>query len=194
MPIPALEFYDARAEEYAKVTFAMDTASLRERFLKYVRPKGFILDAGCGSGRDALAFHQAGYFVDAFDGSPALTEQARLLTDLPVSCITYDQIDAFSCYDGVWACASLLHLEDRVLDAVINKLMASLHPGGVFYTCFKKGPGFRIAEDGRGFNDFELERLMALPSLQDLPVLDHWETGDAGGRGVTWTNVLVRKP
>lgn len=45
---------------------------LRERFLAHIPAGGYIVDAGCGSGRDAKAFIARGYQFTAFDASLAL--------------------------------------------------------------------------------------------------------------------------
>src|SRR3712207_7267921 len=46
-----------------------------DRFLRRVRPGGRILDAGCGTGRDALAFVQRGFEVVAFDASAEMVDR-----------------------------------------------------------------------------------------------------------------------
>ena len=85
---PDTAFYDQRAASYAAASHDMDLRPLYARFLPHVRPGGLILDAGCGSGRDALAFRQAGFRVEAFDASPQMARQAALLLgqEVPVLC------------------------------------------------------------------------------------------------------------
>ncbi|MGL4737417.1 MAG: SAM-dependent methyltransferase, partial [Cellulosilyticaceae bacterium] len=51
-----LDFYNKNAKEYAATTLNGDVAEIREKFLQYVPQGGKILDLGCGSGRDSLAF------------------------------------------------------------------------------------------------------------------------------------------
>ena len=55
-----LSYYDKNAPEIVEATFSMSMISLYERFLPKVPLGGHILDAGCGSGRDALFFLSAG--------------------------------------------------------------------------------------------------------------------------------------
>ena len=57
-------------------------APLYKRFLSLVRPEGGILDAGCGSGRDIVAFLLRGYQVDAFDGSSEMVRRASARTGI----------------------------------------------------------------------------------------------------------------
>lgn len=49
-----------------------DLAEIREYFLGFLRRDARILDFGCGSGRDAKAFAEAGRIVEALDGSQEL--------------------------------------------------------------------------------------------------------------------------
>ena len=55
------DYYDQNAEEYAALTFNVDMSEIRSRFLRHVSPGGSILDAGCGSGRDTVAFSRLGH-------------------------------------------------------------------------------------------------------------------------------------
>ena len=73
----SVAFYEANAEQFSRDTLAVDMAQLRAHFLDHLPPRADILDAGCGSGRDALAFKQLGHRVTAFDASPALAERKR---------------------------------------------------------------------------------------------------------------------
>lgn len=70
-------YYGRFAPEFFASTVVVDMTPLRQRFLAGLRPQAAILDAGCGSGRDAKAFAEAGFRVSAFDASSALAELAR---------------------------------------------------------------------------------------------------------------------
>ncbi|MEN9451031.1 MAG: hypothetical protein RLZZ369_90, partial [Pseudomonadota bacterium] len=64
-----LDYYNRNAEAFFQTTAYVDMAPLYERFIKHVTPRGHILDAGCGSGRDSKAFKEMGFRVSAFDAS-----------------------------------------------------------------------------------------------------------------------------
>ena len=72
-----LAWYDRSAADFAVRTAELDLAPLYDRFLRRVRPGGRILDAGCGVGRDALAFAERGFEVVAFDASEEMARLAR---------------------------------------------------------------------------------------------------------------------
>ena len=69
-------YYDSNANGFIATTRDVDMSDARERFLAAVPARADgparILDAGSGSGRDALAFRVSGYDVKAFDAAPAM--------------------------------------------------------------------------------------------------------------------------
>ena len=67
-----IDYYDQNAQEYYERTVDADLAEIREYFLGFLRRDARILDFGCGSGRDAKAFAEAGRTVEALDGSQEL--------------------------------------------------------------------------------------------------------------------------
>lgn len=67
-----LAYYDSNADAFVESTFQVSMEELYREFLPLLPEGGHILDAGCGSGRDALFFKRNGYRVSAFDGSDAI--------------------------------------------------------------------------------------------------------------------------
>ena len=79
-----LAYYNNNADGFVESTFQVSMEELYQEFLPQVIKHGHILDAGCGSGRDAAFFQQQGYRVSAFDGSDAIASLAREKTGLLV--------------------------------------------------------------------------------------------------------------
>lgn len=190
----------AFARRYAEATRGVDTAHLRRRFLARVPeptdPPARILDLGCGSGRDALAFRQAGYRVDAMDASRAMAELARRHADVPVRILRAQELEAEGVYEGIWACASLLHVPWEELPDVFRRVQRALRRGGVLYASFKPGEGQRTLHDGRHFTDMTGPRLEErLRGARELRVIDLWETQDVRPEraGESWLNALVHR-
>lgn len=153
-----LQYYHQHAETFISRTFSADMTSVQARFLAHLPALALILDLGCGSGRDALSFLQQGFMVDAVDGSAKMCRAAAQRTGLPVRQMLFQELDAKELYDGIWACASILHLDKKELATVLNKIAVALKPGGVFYTSFKYG-SFEGMRGGRYFTDFTEETL-----------------------------------
>src|SRR5262249_14876676 len=96
----SVNYYDQNAESYFADTAQADVHHLRSRFLIHVPAGGDILDAGCGSGRDALAFHRAGYQVTAFDASEEMCRKAREFIKLHVIQMTFQEMKWRNRFDG----------------------------------------------------------------------------------------------
>src|ERR1700712_1494608 len=169
----SISYYDRNAANFFADTAHADLGDLHARFLKHVPPGGTILEAGCGAGRDALAFKTAGYAVTAFDGSAKMAELARTRSGLPVLHKRFDEVDWQDTFDGIWACASLLHVPRAELPDVMARLARALKPGGVFYLSFKYGAGDRHANE-RDFTDMDETLLAAAVAQTDLTLADLW--------------------
>jgi SAM-dependent methyltransferase len=144
-------YYNTNASRYITDTINADMTALRDRFLVHIPAGGTILDAGCGSGRDAKAFMEAGYEVYAMDASQAMVEHCRNIIGDRVTLATFQDYETEMKFDGIWACASLLHLKPEELDAVLKKFAGFIKPGGIFFMSFKYGTG-NYVKDGRYFN------------------------------------------
>lgn len=192
-----IQYYEEHAEEFAANTLGADMESIRSRFLAYLPTGCRILDFGCGTGRDSKAFLDLGYDVTAIDGSEALCQIARLLTGLPVWCLDFRDFtpEEGEVYEGIWACASLLHLQKDELLPVMKVLSQALTPGGAFYTSFKYG-AFEGERNGRHFTDFTpADFTEFLKSISEFSVAEYWVTGDVRpGRGdERWLNIVLQR-
>lgn len=101
--------------------------------------KSKILDFGCGSGRDTKYFIDNGYEVDAMDGSKELCKVATKYTGIKVQHMFFEDFNECNAYDGIWACASILHLKKCELPDMIKRLYKALKRNGVIYMSFKYG-------------------------------------------------------
>ena len=102
-------YYDANAETYANKTIFLDLTDIHAEF-KGVVPSGRILDAGCGAGRDTRFFIENGYVVIAFDTSIEMVQKCQEYPHAYCIQRSFLEITFKEEFDGVWACASLLHL------------------------------------------------------------------------------------
>ena len=190
-----LEYYDQNAEQFFKTTADVDFTDTQDRFLRYLAPGSRILDLGCGSGRDTRYFMEKGYQVDATDGSAEICRLASEYTGIPVRQMLFNELDAEEEYDGIWACASILHLPEDELRDVMHRIGTALKEGGIFYTSFKYGD-FAGERNGRYFRDFTEESFREfLTDFHEFRMTDQWITSDVRpNRGEErWLNVLLRR-
>ena len=187
-------YYDQNADEFIAATLHVNMDSLYQPFLDHLVLGARILDLGCGSGRDSLAFIQKGYCVDAMDYSKALVKQATALTGLQVRYASFYDLAESDQYDGVWACASLLHCKRDKLPDVLHRIHHALRCTGICYMSFKYGSTDRL-KDGRAFTDLNEEQAQALlQQLDGALVLKQWITVDQRpDRDEKWLNILWKK-
>jgi SAM-dependent methyltransferase len=191
----SIQFYEDNAEDFFRRSVDADMARGHADFAALVTPGGRVLDAGCGSGRDSLAFSRLGFRVTPIEASAKLAALARAHTGLPVEVMTFDEIAWREVFDGVWACASLLHVPRAGLPAALTRLRDALVPGGILWMSFKYGAQERQA-NGRHFTDLDEAGARALIeaagglSLISLNVTDDAREDRPGER---WLSVLCRK-
>lgn len=192
------QYYNTHATEYFLSTRDVDMQPVYDKFLSKVITHGHILDAGCGSGRDTKAFKDLGFKVSAIDASKELVKLARLNTGVTVEHKTLQQISDIDKYNGIWCCASLLHVPFEELPKVMNNLSNALTRNGVLYVSFKDGePSVTPREhNGRLFTDLN-EQALTLLIEQDrtLSIVKLWTSGDqcAGREDEKWLNAIITK-
>ena len=192
-----IQYYEEHAEEFAANTLNADMEDIRRRFLVYLPAKARILDFGCGTGRDTKVFRDLAYEVTALDGSEALCRIACDYTGAPVKHMDFRQYSPAEeeLYEGIWACASLLHLKKQELLPVMQNLGKALNEGGTLYVSFKYGD-YEGERNGRYFTDFTMEGFREyLKMLPEFRMVEYWVTGDVRpGRGnERWLNMLLEK-
>jgi SAM-dependent methyltransferase len=190
-----LAFYNSMAADFVQGTIHADVESLRQSFLKYLPQGAAILDLGCGSGRDSKHFIEKGYSVTAVDGSAELCKLASAFIGREVIQITFDRLDYHQIFDGVWACASLLHVPSQQLPSIFGRISRSLKPGGYLYVSFKYG-SFEGERNGRYFTDLTEDRLAGMISdHEELEIIEMAISNDVreDRQDEKWINAIIRK-
>ena len=189
-----LDYYNLNAESFIQGTVSVDFKETQDKFLQLLSGKK-VLDFGCGSGRDTKYFIESGYAVTAIDGSEELCKSASAYTGIQVKHMLFQDLDEADCYDGIWACSSILHLPKGELRTVIKKMSRALKPNGIIYTSFKYG-NFEGERNGRFFTDFTLDLFKEFISdVKDIVIEEYWITRDVrpGREEEKWLNLILRK-
>ncbi|WP_042399072.1 class I SAM-dependent methyltransferase [Clostridium saudiense] len=191
-----LDFYNNNSKIYIETTLTIDMSKLYNEFLNNIPKGGTILDLGCGSGRDSKAFVDKGYKVTAVDGSKELAQSASKLIGRDVLVSKFEDLSLIDKFDGIWACASLLHVNKRDILDVIKNVSSNLNNNGIFYMSFKYGEDEYIDEKGRYFNCYTEETFNELINkVEGLKIMKVYKTIDiVPGRGdIVWLNILCVK-
>jgi 2-polyprenyl-3-methyl-5-hydroxy-6-metoxy-1,4-benzoquinol methylase len=189
-----IRYYDEHAEKFISNTVGLDLSDLYKPFLDRVPKGGRILDAGCGSGRDSKAFMELGFEVVSIDLSDKMVEATSELTGQQALKMSFHEIGYAKEFDGVWACASLLHVPLIELPKVLGRLARALRPSGVLYMSFKEGRGER-SKSGRMFSDIDEEKTRELvKNVEGIDLVSLWLTGDRRSEhSEQWVNCLASK-
>ena len=187
-----LSWYRDNAIQYAEETRNSLVLDALWEFLSRMKEGGTILDYGSGSGRDSAYFLDKGFSVDSLDGSAEMKAQAERLFGIKVKLASFLSLEEKDKYDGIWAQASILHLEEHDLRVALTLIERALKRDGVFYSSFRKGEGDGY-ENGRWYTNMTERRFLSfLPASLYMEKI--WESQDVRpGVSRTWLSIICRK-
>jgi len=189
--------YDHIATEYAaRPGLAELMDATRRRFAARLAPGARVLDVGCGPAHDTVALRELGLDVVGLDRSRGMLAQARVLGSRPLLLGDMRRLPVrAAALDGLWVCASFLHIPIRDAPAVLREFHRALRPGGVLFIGVKQGDGERWVEHQSGrrrfFIFYEEARLDALLSAAGFAICESWADPDAYGRPEAWIGRLA---
>ena len=190
-----LAYYNNNASSFAGGTLDLEFTDIQDGFLKYLKLGALILDFGCGSGRDTRYFLSKGYKTEAIDGSEEMVKIASENTGTEVKHMLFQNFNETEKYDGIFACASILHVPYAELPDILNRISNALKPDGIFYTSFKYGD-FEGERNGRYFTDMTEERFATLlKEVPSLSIIEQYISEDVrpGRSSEKWLNMILRK-
>lgn len=190
-----LTYYEQNAAAFVAGTQQADMSEQYGFFLKQLPSGCKLLDLGCGSGRDSAYFSSLGFAVTALDGSTELCKLAKENYGIDALCIRFEELSFGGEFDGIWACASLLHVRKAHMPEILGKVSAALKPGGILYASFKYGTGEHF-QNGRFFNNYTEADLPTLLTPETrLTLLEYRITGDVRPEcaGQHWLSFIAKK-
>lgn len=190
-----INYYDTNAKDFVEGTLNVDFKTTQDKFINKLPAKGYILDFGCGSGRDTKYFLAKDFNVDAIDGSIELCKIASEYTNIKVRHMYFNELSIVNKYDGIWACSSILHLSLDDLVDVFKRMSKALKDEGIIYTSFKYGD-FSGERNGRFFTDMTEDSFAKLiANVDNLKVEEQWITADVRPQrgNEKWLNLILRK-
>ena len=193
--IDTLKYYNDNALEYSLKTRYGDMKEAYDKFLSLLPNNAHILDFGCGSGRDSKYFLENNYKVTAIDGSEEMCKLATKYINQEVKCMKFNELNDYLLYDGIWACASILHVKRDNLKDILIKMRNALKDNGIIYTSFKIG-NYEIIEDNKYYNYIIKDILERILNNIDLEVINYYENStcpNVDRPKTKWGNYLIKK-
>jgi SAM-dependent methyltransferase len=190
-----IEFYDREAPRYT-LSGRQAHSPFLDAFLDRLEPGAHVLELGSGAGKDAAHILERGFTLDATDASAGMARKARERFAIDVRVMRFEELEAESAYDAVWAHASLHHEPFASLPGVLARICRALRPGGWHFANFKLGEGDARDEFGRLYNFPPRADLLA--AYEDVPGWHLVETDDYRDGGLDkvlrdWIALTVRK-
>ncbi|HEU0072728.1 MAG TPA: methyltransferase domain-containing protein [Dehalococcoidia bacterium] len=141
--IATVASYDAGSRAYADHSSDRTHLSrLHERFRDLLTPGACILELGCGPGHDAAALAALELEVTGLDPARGLLTEAKRYDAIRYRLVQGDARGlpfASGSFDGVWACASLLHVPKSDVATALAEAFRVLKEGGVLFTSMSEG-------------------------------------------------------
>jgi len=200
-----IDWYNKNSKEYADaLNTAVPTPAI-EKFLKYLPEKPRVLEAGCGPGRESEIFLKHGAEIAGVDMSEGLLNIARVKNPQA----KYSKEDfrklsfANSSFDGVWAHASLVHLEQiSDVESSLKEFHRVLKPGGYLYVYVKAQTGTNktavvtdsLSKHDRFFRYYTPEEMTELLTKAGFEIKAKEMQEDQHGRAeVKWIEIIAKK-
>ena len=160
------------------------------KFVALLKPGSRVLDLGCGSGRDSVAFRKLGFEVLAIDGADEFVRHVSSL-QIPAQKMLMEELFFENEFDAIWCCASLVHVNKNNLPDVIRRIKKALKSRGLCFFSFKMGEGEGF-ENGRYFHYVNEEQLRTyLINYEILSISKN--SSDSNQTPTTWISAIAQK-
>jgi SAM-dependent methyltransferase len=132
-----IKYYNNHAESISKRYEVADVSVVQKLLLEVFPENSYLLDIGCGSGRDASFMMENGYKIVGIDASYNMIQEAKKLhpklEDLLQVVNIPDNLDfKDNSFEGVYSIATLMHLDKNKIDLSITKIYNCLKNDGKF--------------------------------------------------------------
>jgi SAM-dependent methyltransferase len=163
------QFYDLTAERTADEWYENNVlVSSIQDFVRLLPERPRVLDLGCGPGHESMRLASTGAQVIGVDFSTECIKVAReRCPQCQFEVMDFRQLDGrFGQFDGVFACASLIHIEPGELPDVLEGIADVLKDKGYLLAIVRDGRGIR--QSWPVVNGQEIRRVIHLYTRENL--------------------------
>ena len=188
------DYYQKNYQAYHEKTCAIDPSSFLESLAERLSPEAFILDAGCGSGRDLIWLKQRGFEVFGMERSPGLAQLARENAGCEVIEDDFETYDfSFMEVDAIVLAGALVHIPPDRFSAVFKNITSALTRHGIVLVILKEGQGTRMGSDGRTFYLWQDQAARKLFDELGFTVRSFSKSVSKTGAGDMWLAYVLQK-
>ncbi len=188
-----IQTYDQIATAFADRWWNVYYDQALGSFCSRLRPGARLLDLGCGPGRDVELLSTRGYDVIGLDRSQGMLREAQRRVGGAFAGADMRKLPlASASLDGVWLCASLLHLPRADALPTMTEIRRVLQDRGVLYVSVLQGEGARWTDHNglRYYTYYRLEELRKLAAEAGYRVPEMWLNAPDTH---TWINLIAVK-
>lgn len=138
--------YDVYADSYEADNSSAMAAEVAE-FVSLLEPGAHVLDAGCGPGRDMARFHAAGLSPVGVELNYSFLKRAIVYGPV-YQCDIRAMPFTSRTFDGLWACASLVHLNTGQAAEALRELHRVSRPGAPAHISVKSASSGNASANG----------------------------------------------
>ncbi|MFA6446401.1 MAG: class I SAM-dependent methyltransferase [Candidatus Paceibacterota bacterium] len=202
-----IDWYENNAEIYAERIESSPEILLINRFARMLKKGDAVLDAGCAGGRDCRIFKEKGLNPTGLDITKSLIKQAKIKSpEIEFVQGSFLELPFLNDhFDGLWAHASLVHLE-KISEAKqsLHEFHRVLKPGGIIHISVKQQLGDKkteyVSHDYSGefkrffrfFTKQEIKSLLENTGFRIVEIQDNYVSPD-GRKEIKWIVVFAKK-
>jgi SAM-dependent methyltransferase len=188
------DYYQKNYNAYHEKTFSIDPSSFLAPLAQRLPPEAFVLDVGCGSGRDLLWMKKRGFDVIGFERSDGLAELARDNVGCEVIQGDFETYDFSSIFvDAIMLVGAMVHVPRERFSEVFKNITASISRRGNVLTTLKQGSRDRTDADNRIFYLWEDPKARELFDTLGFKVCDFFTSVSKTGSGDVWMSYVLDK-
>ena len=143
-----------------------------DAFAALLKAGDTILDVGCGGGTKARYLAGKGFKIFGIDFSEGMIEIARReVPEAEFAVMDMKDLSHISReFDGVFAQASLLHIQKKEVHSIFHEFLSRLKPDGYLYVAVKEGDEGQLDEEIKKESDYgyEYERFFSFYTIDEL--------------------------
>jgi SAM-dependent methyltransferase len=187
-------YYEKNYKAYHEKTFSIDPSSFLSPLAQRLPADAFVLDVGCGSGRDLLWMKKRGFDVIGFERSPSLAELARDNVGCEVIEGDFETYDFSSILvDAIMLVGALVHVPHERFSKVFENITSAISDNGSVLITLKEGSGDLTDSYGRVFYLWEDPKARELFDILGFKVCNFSTSVSKTGSGDLWMSYVLDK-